>query len=67
MTDILWSENGELACEAHAPYRGSDSWVQGRWRPVRKDEVDEFTREVGRAPACETCRAIERNREGGAA
>ncbi|MBL8857579.1 MAG: hypothetical protein JNL28_16270 [Planctomycetes bacterium] len=60
-TKLLWSEQGEIACAKHAPYQGSDSRVNGRWRPIRLDEWIDFEAEVGRAPACETCAAIERN------
>jgi hypothetical protein len=62
---LLMSEGGEIACPAHAPYAGSDSFVLGRWRPMRTSERVDFHAEVGRAPRCETCRAIEeRHAEG---
>jgi hypothetical protein len=63
--DLLWDEQGQIACTAHAPYAGSDTFVYGRWRAIRSDEADGFEREVGRQPACETCAAIARR--GGAA
>ena len=61
--DLWWSEAGAIACPKHMPFRGSDSFVFGRWRRITKAEIAEFTREVGRAPACETCMAIERREE----
>lgn len=57
---LLWSETGEIACEEHAPFRGSDSWVNGRWRPIRLNERIDFEAEIGRPPACETCMTIQR-------
>ena len=44
----------------HAPFRGSDSWERGRWRPIRLNERIDFEAELGRPPACETCEAIKR-------
>jgi len=66
---LLWSQDGRIECEEHAPHKGSDTWVWGRWRPIKPAEGVEFERDVGRAPSCETCAAIERNakRKGGAA
>lgn len=57
---LLWSEDGRLACEEHAPYRGSDTWRSGRWRPLKQAEFDEFERELGHAPECESCAADAR-------
>ena len=59
--ELLWSESGEISCSEHAPYRGSDTWTWGRWRAITAAEAAGFEREVGRPPACETCRAIEGN------
>lgn len=60
MKTLLWSEQGEVACEQHAPARGTDSWVIGRWRPVTLNERVDFEAEVGHPPVCETCAAIAR-------
>jgi hypothetical protein len=57
---LLWNEEGRIECAQHAPYRGSDSWVFGRWRPIRPCEAVDFAAEIGRPPRCETCMAIER-------
>lgn len=60
---LLISNGGEIACEEHAPFRGSGSWYTGQWRPMRVDERADFHAEIGRAPACETCTAMARRRE----
>jgi len=59
---LYMSERGEIACLPHAPYRGSDSWNVERWERITREEADEFEREVGHAPSCETCNAERRNR-----
>jgi hypothetical protein len=58
---ILMSEAGEIECEEHTPFRGSDTWIYGRWRPMTLTERMDFEAELGRAPECETCAAIARN------
>jgi hypothetical protein len=57
---LFWSEQGEIACGEHTPYRGSDTWVWGRWRKITATEAEGFEREAGRPLACETCAAIAR-------
>ena len=57
---LLMDEGGQIACEEHAPYRGSDTFVIGRWKPITQREWIEFAAETGREPACETCMAIAR-------
>jgi len=59
--ELLWSDGGEISCAEHAPYRGSDAWAWGRWRPITAREAAGFEREVGRPPRCETCSAIRRS------
>lgn len=54
---LLIDNGGRIECEAHAPYKGSDTWFTGQWRTMRVDERAEFAAEIGRAPECETCRA----------
>jgi len=60
---LYWSERGQIGCSipGHAPYRGTDTWVWERWKAITPREATEFERDVGRAPACETCAAIARN------
>ena len=53
---LFWSERGEVACAAHAPYPGTDTWKWERWRQLTEEEAREWTRQLGHAPKCETCR-----------
>ena len=60
-TTLFASDDGRFGCLPHAPFPGSDTWFMERWHALTKREADEFAREVGRLPACETCAAIARN------
>jgi hypothetical protein len=59
---LVWSEQGQVGCTlpGHAPYRGTDTWRFERWRVMKPAEIDAWTPDVGRPPACETCAADER-------
>ena len=57
---LYWDEDGQTACEAHMPFRGSDTWRKGRWRKITLREAIDFEAEVGRPPVCEVCAAIAR-------
>jgi hypothetical protein len=57
---LYMDQGGRIECLEHAPYRGSDSWVFGDWRPITPREAVAFEREVGRPTQCETCAAIAR-------
>jgi len=61
--DLYWSERGQIGCTTpgHAPYPGSDTWVWERWKRISPRQAEEFEREVGRPPSCETCAAIARD------
>lgn len=59
---LFWDENGQIACEDHIPFRGSDTWRSGRWRPITLREAIDFEAETGHAPACETCDSISKRR-----
>ena len=61
---LYMDAGGEIECDEHAPYPGSDTRVLGGWQPITKREAIAFEREVGRAPACETCQAIARRANG---
>ena len=52
-TGLFWSERGRVACAAHTPFEGSDTWLWERWEPVPEEAV---TGAHG-APVlrCETC------------
>jgi len=54
------SGRGEIACGEHSPGHGSDSWVLENWAAITPEEADEFERDLGRGPACETCNAMAR-------
>ena len=53
--DLFWIERGHVACAAHTPFEGSDTWLWERWEPVPPDAA---TAAHG-APVlrCETCGA----------
>ncbi len=36
-TGLFWSERGHVACVAHTPFEGSDTWLWERWEPVPPD------------------------------
>jgi hypothetical protein len=50
----------QISLPGHAPYRGSDTYYFERWRVMKPAEIEAWTRDVGRPPACETCRSDER-------
>jgi hypothetical protein len=54
-TTMFWSERGEVCCATHAPYPGTDTWRWERWRPMKEEEMREWTRQLGRPPKCEAC------------
>lgn len=63
MKTTLYIDNGgQIECLEFAPCSGTDTWVWDRWKPMTKREATEFQRDIGRPPACETCRAIARRK-----
>jgi hypothetical protein len=57
--DALYMDNGgRIECGAHAPHRGTDSWVWREWQAITPRQALAFERDVGRPPACESCTAI---------
>jgi len=60
---LFWSERGEIACEKHIPYRGSDTWKWERWKEMRAAEVAAFAQQSGKSAKCDCCWAIERVRK----
>lgn len=58
---LLIDNGGRIECETHAPFKGSDTFYIGQWRPITLAERTEFHAEIGRPARCETCMAIERN------
>lgn len=53
-TGLVWNEQGAICCDKHAPYKGSDTWTQERWRPMSAKDAQDFIRAVGFCE-CETC------------
>ena len=60
---LYWSERGEISCGCHTPYPGSDTWNWDAWAEITAAEAAAFEKELGNAPACETCAAIQRNHD----
>lgn len=58
---LLIDNGGRIECEEHAPYRGSDTFFMGQWRPITVAERTAFHAEIGSPARCETCDAIDRN------
>ena len=53
LTGLFWSERGRLACAAHTPFEGSDTWLWERWAPVPEEAVK--ATHGGPVLRCETC------------
>lgn len=54
-TTLYWSEDGSIACEKHAPYRGSDTWRSGRWSRMTDDDQAMWRTANPKPAECETC------------
>ncbi len=52
-TGLYWSERGHVACAAHTPFEGSDTWLWERWAPVPEEAVT--AAHGGPVLRCETC------------
>ena len=52
MMSIYLANTGEMACEKHTPYRGSDTWLWDGWARVTRAEVREAKR-ISFALKCE--------------
>jgi hypothetical protein len=52
---LYWNSSGQVNCEQHAPYRGSDTWKHERWQRV--PPCDETA-----ALECEVCRSVREGR-----
>lgn len=54
----LWvSEQGEIVCSEHAPYKGSDTWRFGHFIRVTEEVERIWMQQGGRSygPRCENC------------
>jgi hypothetical protein len=56
-TGLYTDQRGRITCREHAPLEGSDSWTMDQWKPMKASDAARFEKEIGRAPACETCAA----------
>ena len=56
-TGFYTDQRGRITCKAHAPIEETDTWRLDRWKLMTQAEAARFEKEVGRAPACETCAA----------
>ncbi len=56
-TGLFTDQRGRITCREHAPIEGTDTWTMDKWKPMRAAEAARFEKEIGRAPACETCAA----------
>lgn len=57
---LMMDAKGRIACEWHAPVRGSELWTERGWRPMRLDDRVDFEAEMGHAPVCGACSAQAR-------
>jgi hypothetical protein len=55
---LFWSERGEIACRAHAPHEGSDTWKFDGWCSVAPDDRLRWSEIAGKTMDCETCAHI---------
>jgi hypothetical protein len=56
-TGLFTDQRGRITCKEHAPLEGSDTWTMDQWKPMKASDAARFEKEIGRAPACETCAA----------
>ena len=54
---LYWAETGEITCDRHAPFKGSDTWVHGRWSEMTTTDRLEWAKYTGGTSAkCEVCK-----------
>ncbi len=54
---LFWDERGMVNCGAHAPLRGSDTWVFDHWQAITPaDTADSIAADV--PLRCEVCHGI---------
>jgi hypothetical protein len=54
--DLFWAETGEVTCQKHSPYKGSDTWNSGRWAVMSAHDRIEWAKMAGAPAVCEICR-----------
>lgn len=52
---LFWSNEGTIACREHAPFPGSDTWVNCEWQEITIQDRAEWARLEGKEMVCETC------------
>jgi hypothetical protein len=60
VTPLYWNDRGAIACEQHAPFKGSDTWLNERWRTMHKAARDGLRTALGHEAGCETCESVAR-------
>ncbi len=55
-TGLFWSERGHVACAAHTPLEGSDTWLWERCEAVPEEAVT--AADGGHVLRCETCGGV---------
>lgn len=55
---LYWDAQGRIGCDkpGHAPYRGSDTWRNDRWKQIPAKAVEASRRQLLGGYICETCR-----------
>jgi hypothetical protein len=54
---LYWNRQGRVNCAAHAPFKGSDTWVNEGWQKIAPDVLaNTYWPPV---LTCETCRATK--------
>lgn len=54
---LWWSAEGQIACDAHKPRQGSDTFRFAKWAPMTNADAKSLAQSIGRSPTCETCDA----------
>ena len=57
---LYWSEDGQVMCGRHSPYRGSDTWRSGRWSRLTADDQTMWRTANPKPASCETCDCMAR-------
>jgi hypothetical protein len=52
---LFWDEKGHIACPKHAPAKGSDTWIHGRWKVLSKQDRLDLGNDAEELCRCETC------------
>jgi hypothetical protein len=58
--NLVWSAEGEVRCEVHAPALGTERWRKDGWREMTLGQRVDLEAELSHPPVCETCAAMTR-------